>query len=80
MAPNGTVSANGAYPPGPRSRIPGRIELRFLRDPPAFMRNLATYGELAHFRFRSTDVYLVTRPEAIKRVLAADHRGFVKGQ
>jgi cytochrome P450/ubiquinone/menaquinone biosynthesis C-methylase UbiE len=73
-------SAQVARPPGPRSRIPGRLELRFLRDPPGFLRDLATYGELAHFRFRSTDVYLVTSPESIKRVLAADHRGFVKGQ
>jgi cytochrome P450 len=68
------------YPPGPRSRIPGRLELRFLRDPRGFMRDLATYGELAHFRFRSADIYLVTDPEAIKRVLAADHRGFIKSQ
>ena len=44
------------------------------------MRNLATYGELAHFRFRSTDIYLVTDPEGIKRVFAADHRGYVKSQ
>jgi cytochrome P450/ubiquinone/menaquinone biosynthesis C-methylase UbiE len=73
-------TAGGAYPPGPRSRIPGRLELRFLRDPQAFMRDLATYGQVAHFRFRSTDIYLVTDPEGIKRVLAADHRGFTKSQ
>lgn len=74
------MGRNAVYPPGPRSTIPGRLELRFLRDPQAFMRDLATYGEVAHFRFRSTDIYLVTDPEAIKRVLAADHRGYIKSQ
>jgi cytochrome P450/ubiquinone/menaquinone biosynthesis C-methylase UbiE len=44
------------------------------------MRDLATYGDLAHFRFRSTDIYLATDPEDIKRVLAADHRGYIKSQ
>jgi cytochrome P450/SAM-dependent methyltransferase len=44
------------------------------------MRDLATYGELAHFRFRSTDIYLVTDPDDIKRVLAGHHRGFTKSQ
>src|SRR5687768_7374040 len=73
------MSGNG-YPPGPRSRIPGRLELRFLRDPRGFMRDLATYGDLAHFRFRSTDIYLVTDPDAVKRVLAGHHRGFTKSQ
>ena len=68
------------FPPGPRSRFPGDLELRFLRDPPGFLRELSTYGELAHFQFRSAHVYLVTDPELIQRTLAADHRVFVKGQ
>ena len=74
-------ASNGLrYPPGPRSRIPGRLELRFLRDPLGFLRDLSTYGDLVHFRFRSTDVYLVSDPDSIQRGLAADHRVFVKGK
>lgn len=69
-----------AYPPGPRSRIPGRLELAFLRNPPEFLLELSSYGDLAHFRFWSTDMYLVSDPEAIKQILVADHRRFVKGQ
>lgn len=69
-----------AYPPGPRSRIPGRLELAFLRDPPGFLQQLASYGELAHFKFRGTDVYLVTNPDWIKQILTADANVFVKGQ
>lgn len=68
------------FPPGPRSRVPGRLELRYLRDPLGFLRSLSTYGDLVHFRFRSTDIYLVTDPELIHRGLAADHRVFVKGE
>lgn len=69
-----------ALPPGPRSRVPLRLEHRFLRDPPGFLRELSTYGDIAHMRFLSRRVYLVTDPELIQRVLAADHRSFVKGR
>lgn len=69
-----------AYPPGPRSRVPGRLELAFLRNAPEFLIELSSYGDLAHFKFGSKDVYLVSGPEAIKQVLAADHREFVKSQ
>jgi cytochrome P450/ubiquinone/menaquinone biosynthesis C-methylase UbiE len=67
------------FPPGPRSRIPGRLELQYLRDPLGFLRDLSTYGDIVHFRFRATDIYLVTDPELIQQALAADHRVFVKG-
>ena len=52
--------------------MPGRLELRYLRDPLGFLRDLSTYGELVHFRFRSTDVYLVTDPELIQRAIAIE--------
>ena len=74
-------ASNGLrYPPGPRSRIPGRLELAYLRDPPGFLRRLACYGDLVHFRFRGRDVYLVTNPDWIKQILTADAGNFVKGQ
>jgi cytochrome P450/SAM-dependent methyltransferase len=69
-----------AYPPGPSSRVPGRLELAFLRNAPDFLLELSSYGDLAHFKFGSGDIYLVSDPEAIKQILAADHRRFVKGQ
>jgi cytochrome P450/ubiquinone/menaquinone biosynthesis C-methylase UbiE len=69
-----------AYPPGPRSRVPGRLELAFLRNPTDFLIELSSYGDLAYFKFRDADIYLVSDPEKIKQVLAADHRGFVKSQ
>ncbi len=66
-------------PPGPRSRIPGRLLLTFRRDPIAFVMNTARrYGDVAHWRFGPRNLYLLSHPDYVKEVLVTRQKNFIK--
>ncbi len=68
-------------PPGPRSIIPFRTLLAFRRDQLAFLERTARrYGDVAHFRFGSIDVYSLAHPDLIREVLVARNRSFIKSR
>jgi cytochrome P450 len=66
-------------PPGPKSRIPGRILFILQRDRLAFVTRLARYGDIAYFTLGSERIYFLNRPEWIADVLVTHSRKFRKG-
>jgi cytochrome P450 len=66
-------------PPGPRSKIPGGILFTLQRDRLAFVRRLASYGDIAYFTLGSERIYFLSRPEWIADVLVTHSRKFRKG-
>ena len=71
-----------AYPPGPESRFPAQLfHFRPPTDPLAFLSSIARkYGDIAHYRAGGQHVVLLSDPELIREVLAADSRTFVKSR
>ncbi len=73
------LATRSALPPGP----PGHPVLGNLRefagDTLGFATRLAReYGEVARFRVVNRTAYLLSSPEAVERVLVANHRNFIK--
>ena len=70
------------YPPGPRSRFPAHLfHFRPPADPLGFLSGIARqYGDIAHYRAGRQHVVLLSDPELIREVLAADSRTFVKSR
>lgn len=67
-------------PPGPKSRLPGDLLLRFRRDPLAFFLGIAReHGDVARFRVAGQWVYMLNDPELIKEALVGQNKHFVKG-
>ncbi len=68
-------------PPGPRSRLPSGVLLRFRHDRLGFMLHTARrYGDIAHFKLMGWPVYLLSHPDMIQAVLEVDAGAFVKGR
>ncbi len=68
-------------PPGPRPRVPGRLELAFWRDPLVTLERIAgRYGDVAGFTFGPDREILLTDPELIREVLVTRQRAFAKGR
>ena len=70
------------YPPGPELRFPAQLfHFRPPADPLAFLSGIARkYGDIAHYRAGRQHVVLLSDPELIREVLAADSRTFVKSR
>ena len=69
------------YPPGPKSRLPGRIFLAIRRDPLAFLTQLARdYGDIVYFKVGPQRIFLLNHPDTIKEVLVSHSQKFVKGR
>lgn len=69
------------YPPGPTSKVPGKILRQFLRDPLKTFTDIASkYGDISHFRLGNKNSYLINNPDYIEKILIYDHRIFKKGQ
>ncbi len=67
-------------PPGPHSIIPGRIMLRFRRDPLHYLTSLARqYGDVVHFKVAGQHYYLLNNPDYIRDVLVTRASNFLKG-
>ena len=69
-----------AFPPGPKSLIPGWALLAFRRDPLGFLVETAKYGDIAHFGTRSQHFFLVSNPDYIKDILTTHNAYFKKGR
>ncbi|HKR73192.1 MAG TPA: cytochrome P450 [Candidatus Nitrosocosmicus sp.] len=75
------VKVEIVYPPGPSSKVPGKMLRQFLRDPLKTFFDIATeYGDISHFRLGKKDSYLINNPDYIEKILIYDHRIFKKGQ
>jgi cytochrome P450 len=69
------------YPPGPSSKVPGKILRQFLRDPLKTFTDVAReYGDISHFKLGNKNAYLINNPDYIEKILIYDHRIFKKGQ
>jgi cytochrome P450 len=64
------MPARAHYPPGPRSRVPGRLFLQLRARPLALLPELAArYGDLVHFRVSGQHVYLANHPDYVHQLL-----------
>jgi cytochrome P450 len=70
------------YPPGPASKIPGKLIRQFLHDPIKTLTSIAQkYGDICHFKLGPKQhVYLINNPDYIEKVLIYNHRNFKKGK
>lgn len=70
------------YPPGPVSKIPGKLIRQFLHDPIKTLTSIAQkYGDISHFKLGPKQhVYLINNPDYIEKVLIYNHRNFKKGK
>lgn len=67
-------------PPGPRSRIPGRVLLQFGRDRLGFAEAVARrYGDVAYFHDLRARLAFLNHPELVRDVLVTQARQFHKG-
>jgi cytochrome P450 len=69
------------YPPGPNYILPYRLVRKFLRDPLKLLIDIShTYGDIAHFKFGSQNVYLLNNPDYIEDVLVTNYKKFIKSR
>lgn len=67
------------YPPGPKSLSPLGHLFEFAQNPLAFLVDVAAeYGDIAHFKIRKRDVFLLVHPEDVQELLVSRQRQFVK--
>lgn len=67
-------------PPGPRSRLPGRVLARFARDRLGYLEQVArTYGDVAYFADLRAKFALLSHPDLVRDVLVTQQRRFHKG-
>ena len=65
-----------ARPPGPDG-LPGLGNtLQFLRDPATFYETCAEFGDVVHARVGRDDVYVVTHPDLVRRVLVYEDANY----
>ncbi|HET7457298.1 MAG TPA: cytochrome P450 [Gemmatimonadaceae bacterium] len=68
-------------PPGPRARYPGQFLVRFVREPIAFLEELAReHGDVVTFRLGRERMVMVNHPDLIRDVLVTNNRQFRKGR
>lgn len=79
-APVSPSSAPRGLPPGPRSRVPGRLLWQFQRDTPAFLMSLReNYGPASSF-FLNRQLFLALfSPALVHHVTVAQQSSFIKG-
>jgi cytochrome P450 len=69
-----------AHPPGPSSIVPGRILLRFRRDPLGFLTDLAArFGDIVQFGIAGTTYIFLNHPDFIRQIVVTDSDRFTKG-
>ena len=69
------------FPPGPSSRIPGKIVRSFVKDPINTLSKIAKeFGDLSHFKLGRMHVYLINNPDYIEKILIYDHSNFSKSE
>lgn len=74
-------NATPIIPPGPQSRMPTGVMLRFRHDRLGFLAHTARrYGDIAHFRIMGRPVYLLSHPDLIQSLLEMEPAKLVKGR
>ena len=69
------------YPPGPTYILPYRLVRKFLHDPLKLLTDIShTYGDIAHFKFGSQNVYFLNNPDYIEDVLVTNYKKFIKSR
>src|SRR4051794_39951654 len=69
-----------ALPPGPTSRLPGRLAVSFARNRLKFLDRLTRrYGDVVYFEIAGTPYAGLNHPYYIRDVLVTRHRLFHKG-
>jgi len=69
------------YPPGPTYILPYRLIRKFLHDPLKLLTEISlTYGDIAHFKFGSQNVYFLNNPDYIEDVLVTNYKNFIKSR
>src|ERR1700692_4387999 len=75
------VTAPTLRPPGPKGRFLVGSLREFRKHPPEFLLDVARdHGDLARLRFGYQEVYLVSRPDAIKDILITHQGKFKKSR
>jgi cytochrome P450 len=70
-----------SLPPGPRSRIPGKLLFSFRRNTLGFLQRLAReYGDISQFMVGPQHIFFINHPDYAKDVLVTGQRNFVKGR
>lgn len=74
-------STTVSRPPGPRSRVPGRILVAFRRDTLAFLeRAKREHGDVAFWQAGPVSFALLSHPDLIKDVLVTRQAKFIKSR
>ena len=69
------------FPPGPTYILPYRLIRKFLHEPLKLLIDIShTYGDIAHFKFGSQNVYFLNNPDYIEDVLVTNYRKFIKSR
>ena len=69
------------FPPGPNYILPYRLVRKFLHDPLKLLTDIShTYGDIAHFKFGSQNVYFLNNPNYIEDILVTNYRKFIKSR
>jgi len=69
------------FPPGPTYILPYRLIQKFLHEPLKLLIDIShTYGDIAHFKFGSQNVYLLNNPDYIEDVLVTNYKKFIKSR
>ena len=77
---NAKRSSAKRYPPGPRSRFPLDLLVRFRSDRLGFLLDLASYGDVSHVEVQGRHFFLLNHPDLIQDVLVTNDRLFVKSR
>jgi len=69
------------FPPGPTYILPYRLIRKFLHEPLKLLIDIShTYGDIAHFKFGSQNVYFLNNPDYIEDVLVTNYKKFIKSR
>jgi cytochrome P450 len=75
------MSVTATLPPGPRSRVPGRILVAFRRDPLGFLTRVAReHGDAVYWDAGPVGFTLLNHPDLIKEVLVTRQAKFIKSR
>jgi cytochrome P450 len=67
------------FPPGPKSRYPGGVFLKFRQDPIGFLEKAAAqFGDIVHWKMGGQNAFLINDPNLIRDVLVTQDKKFDK--
>ncbi len=72
------TSSSTGHPPGPRGLFGGQSLLLLRREPWTFQKLARRYGDIVYFRIGVRDIFLVSRPSLIRKILLDHYASFEK--